>query len=71
MRTNARRHEDALIEELSDPELAAHYLTAALEEQDLKTFLLALRHVALAKGVTSLAKRTKINRQHIYKVLDK
>ena len=71
VRKKTRSHEEALMEELQDPELVANYLTAAIEENDLKTFLLVLRDIAKAQGVSKISKHTKINRQHIYRALSK
>lgn len=64
-----RSHEEALISELSDPREAAAYLSAALEENDYDTFLLALKRVAQAQGISKLAQDSDINRQHLYKAL--
>jgi len=64
-----RSHEEALIEELGDPQEAAAYLSAALEENDYDTFLLALKRVAQAQGISKLAEDADINRQHLYKAL--
>ncbi|MBI4043127.1 MAG: putative addiction module antidote protein [Deltaproteobacteria bacterium] len=64
-----RQHEEALIEELQDSEEAAAYLSAALEENDIDTFLLALRRVAQAQGIAELSEKTSLNRQHIYRAL--
>jgi probable addiction module antidote protein len=70
MRTKKlRRHEDALIEELRDHDEAAAYLSAALDENDLETFLLALKRVAQAQGISKVAMNTDVNRQHIYRAL--
>lgn len=62
-------HED-LIEELKDPEFAAEYLEAALEESDMpEVFLRALRNVAEAKGMTQLARDTDLKRESLYTML--
>ena|SRR3989338_4398942 len=66
-----RSNEEALIEELKNPQEAAAYLSAALEETDLDTFLLALRRVAQAQGVTKVSTETSLNRQHIYRALSR
>lgn len=59
-----------LIEELRDPELAAEYLSAALEEGAVEQLLIALRAVAEAHGgVAALADKTQLNRQTMYKIL--
>ena len=59
-----------LISELKDPETAASYLNAALEDGNRQAFLMALRHVLEAQGgMTKIAKATKINRVSLYKML--
>jgi probable addiction module antidote protein len=54
-----------------DPEEAAAYLDAALEEGDPQVFLLALRDVAEARGMGRLAEETKLNRESMYRMLSK
>jgi len=45
-------------------------MNACLEDGDPDVFLLALRDVARAQGgVAKLAKTTKLNRQHLYRML--
>lgn len=62
-------HED-LLKRLKDPRRAENYLNAALEDEDKRVFLLALRDVAEAHGgMTKLAGLTKISREHIYRML--
>jgi probable addiction module antidote protein len=62
-------HED-LIEELKDPEFAAEYVQAALEESDMpEVLLLALRNVAEARGMTQLARDTELTRESLYRML--
>ena len=62
-------HKD-LIESLKDPEEASEYLKAALEENDMPSvFLLALRNVAEARGISQLAKDARLNRENLYKIL--
>ncbi len=64
-------HED-LIESLKDPEEAIGYLRAALEENDMpEVFLLALRNVAEARGMSQLAREAHLNRENLYKILSK
>ena len=62
-------YEDYLIESLKDPEEAKAYLNAALEDEDYRVFLLALRNVATALGVTTIASNAELNRENIYKML--
>lgn len=54
-----------------DPEEAAAYLNAALEDGDPQVFLLALRDVAEARGIGRLAGETKLNRESMYRMLSK
>lgn len=63
-------YKERLLESLKDPESAAHYLTACLEDEDPEVFLLALRDVAEARGgVSQLARRTGLNRENLYRML--
>ena len=60
---------DHLFDQLRDPQYAAGYLTAALEEGD-DVFLLAVRDVAQAQGgLGSLSQATKLNRENLYDML--
>lgn len=62
---------DYLVESLKDPEEAAEYLNAVLEENDPKLFLAALRDVADAYGMSKIAKKTDLNRPSLYRMLSK
>lgn len=65
-------HSDAVIRELrEDPELAAEYLKAALEDaDDPGVLLIALRHVAEARGgLAKVAKSAGIERESLYRAL--
>lgn len=58
-----------LIRELKDPEEAAAYLDAALEDSDPGVFLLALRNVAEAQGsIAGLAKKAGLPRMSVYRI---
>ncbi|MBA2334497.1 MAG: putative addiction module antidote protein [Blastocatellia bacterium] len=65
----AENYEDHLIQSLKDPAYAKDYLNAALEDDDYHVFLLALRDVANAFGITNLASNAELNRENIYKML--
>lgn len=54
---------------LTDPEEAAAYLSAALEDSDQEVFLLTLRDVAEARGIATVARDASLNREHIYRIL--
>ena len=67
-------HEEAVVRELrDDPEFAAEYLKAALEEaDDPRVLLIALRHVAEARGgVAKVAKAAGIERESLYRALSR
>ncbi len=69
-----RNFREYVKEKLKEPEEAVSYLNTALEEYekdgDTEAFLLALRTVAEVRGgITELAKKTNLNRQHLYKTL--
>ncbi len=66
----AVRHEDWLLEQLRDPELAAEYLNAALAEGDQAAFMLALRDVAKARGgIAAVAREAGLNRVALWRSL--
>ncbi|MEL6355209.1 MAG: transcriptional regulator [Cyanobacteria bacterium J06627_28] len=63
-------YSELLFEQLTDPEIAAEYLSAAIEGGSANEFLLALRNVAEAHGgVGVLSSITDLNRQSMYKML--
>ena len=65
-------HDEALVHELrSDPELAAEYLKAALEDTDEpKVLLIALRRLAEARGgIAKVAEAAGIKRESLYRAL--
>ena len=69
-----RNFREYVKEKLKEPEEAVSYLNTALEEyekdRDTEAFLLALRTVAEVRGgIAALAKKTNLNRQHLYKTL--
>lgn len=54
---------------LTDEETIAEYLTVALEDPNPDLFLIAVRDVARARGMTQLAKDTGLGRESLYKAL--
>lgn len=64
-------HEDAIIKELrDDPDYAAEYLKAAMEDSDEpRVLLIALRHLAKAQGIARVAKKARIERESLYRAL--
>jgi probable addiction module antidote protein len=64
-------YKDGLMEDLQDPEEAAAYLNAALEEGSREAFLMALRDVAEARGMSRVAATARLNRVSMYRMLSK
>lgn len=67
-------HHRAMLRELrADPEFAAEYLRAALEEEgddDPAVLLLALRRIAESKGgIAKVAKAAGVERESLYRAL--
>ena len=57
-------YREALLESLRNPDEAAHYLNACLEDEDSSVFLLALRDVADAHGgIRAISRETELNRE--------
>jgi probable addiction module antidote protein len=54
---------------LDSEETIAAYLTAALEDENPDMFLIAVKDVARARGMTQLAKDTGLGRESLYKAL--
>lgn len=67
-----KNYKEHLLKVLQDPEEAAAYLDACLEDEDLNVFLLALKDVAEARGgMSKLSKESSLNRQSLYRSLSK
>jgi len=65
-------YEKYLIKSLKDPKEAEAYLNAALDNGEPQMFLLALRHVAEARGgMSKIARSCKLNRESLYRMLSK
>src|SRR5207247_8300788 len=64
-------NDKATIQELrDDPEFAAEYLKAAMEDSDEpKVLLIALRQLAKARGIAKVAKKAHIERESLYRAL--
>ena len=73
---NTSSYHDSLLKSLADKSEAIAYLKVALEEyeedHDTEVFMLALRNVAQAYGgISKLSEKTKLNREHLYRILSK
>lgn len=63
-------YEEGLHKRLQDPRYASEYLKTCLEDNEApEVFLIALRDVAEAWGMTELAQKVKVTRSALYKML--
>jgi len=63
-------YQEQLLQDLQDPKEAIAYLNAALMDEDPRIFLLALKNVVAAQGkMSTVAKKTKLNRENLYRML--
>jgi len=64
-------HDEFMVRKLrEDPEFAAGYLKAALEDSDEpRVLLMALRHLVQAHGIARVAKAAGIERESLYRAL--
>ena len=69
MKKITEKYENNLKADLRDPIEAAEYLNAALEDGSQEVFLMALKDVANAKGISEIARQTKLNRENLYRIL--
>lgn len=63
---------DDLRQRLKDPDYAAEYLNAVLEDEEDgadTVFLLALRNVAEAFQISNVAQHAEVNRENLYRML--
>ena len=69
MKKLTEKYENNLKADLLDPIEAAEYLNAALEDGSQEVFLMALKDVANAKGISEIARQTNLNRENLYRIL--
>jgi probable addiction module antidote protein len=64
-------HDESMVRLLrKDAAFAAEYLKAALEDDDEpRVLLIALRHIAQARGIAKVAKAAGIERESLYRSL--
>jgi probable addiction module antidote protein len=64
-------YQEKLLRDLQDPVEANEYLNAALMDSDPRIFLLALKNVVEAQktDVSTLARKAKLNRENLYRML--
>ncbi|WP_297326033.1 DNA-binding protein [Nitrosomonas sp.] len=71
---SSRPHDEVVVELLqNDPSFADEYLTGALDEANQpggrEALLAALRHIAEAQGMATVAERAEIPRESLYRAL--
>lgn len=73
MKRQFRDYQEKLIQDLKDPKLASAYLNEALMDEDPRIFLIALKNVYEAQGeeMTERARKTKLSRENLYRILSK
>ncbi len=69
MKNITEKYENNLKKDLLDPVESAEYLNAALEDGSHEVFLMALKDVADANGISEIARKTKLNRENLYRIL--
>jgi len=62
-------YHDRLLEDLQDPQEAAHYLNAVIEDRSEPLFLLALRDIAESRQMAKVAEAAGVQRETIYRML--
>jgi len=63
-------HDQTIVRRLrKDPEFAAQYLKALKDEDEPRVLLIALRHLAQARGIARVAKAAGIERESLYRTL--
>jgi len=73
---NKKQHRDFqeyLNQHLQDPKEALAYLNEALNDEDERVFLIALKDVLESRGgdISDLAQMTKLDRVNLYRMLSK
>jgi probable addiction module antidote protein len=67
----SRDYKEGLLKSLKNPAEAAAYLNAALEDGSQEVFLLALKDVCEAKGISAVSKESQLNRENMYRILSR
>ena len=66
MPSKTRPYRESLLNALADPNEAAHYLNAAIEDSP-EMFLKALRNVAQARQMAKVAREAGVTRESLYR----
>ena len=68
----AESYRESLLPSLKDPEEAAHYLNACLEDEDVRVLLMALDDIADALGgIRAVSRITRLHRGSLCRMLSK
>lgn len=66
----SKSYKEHLLKRLQDPKEASTYLNAALDDEDPRVFLIALKDIAEAHGgISRLAQEADLNRESLYRTL--
>ena len=66
----SRNYEDWLHGKLKNARFAASYLNAAAQDDDTRSYIVALRHVAEARGgLAKIASEAGVSRETLYRTL--
>lgn len=64
-------YQEGFLKRLQEPGYVKEYLNEALKEGSQEVFMMALRDVAKAKGISLVAKEAELNRESMYRMLSK
>ena len=70
-KTRLLNYQEELLKKLQNEEFATAYLNEALDDEDPRMFLLALKNVIAAQeeNISSIAKEANLTRTSIYRIL--
>jgi len=63
------KYDENLKKSLADPIEAAEYINSALEDGSQEIFMMALKDIAEARGISQLARQSNLNRENLYRIL--
>ncbi|WP_024539635.1 addiction module antidote protein [Comamonas badia] len=69
MNARDKSYAESIARALTNPEEAAAYIEAAIEQDDTAALLVALRHVAQAHGMAEVARRAEVGDKALFKSL--
>lgn len=64
------KYDEWLMDQLKNTQFATEYLNAAAEDDDIRSYLIALRNVVEARGgITEVAEKTSLSKETLYRTL--